>query len=239
MYCLQVECRDAEDLAGWNSSSDLTFILMMEVLDNSPHDRIHKDSHTGEWLQTHVLDSSGQVKTFSGLKQIDRSDMSDVHALCSEHLNIFCDACVTSFEGFIVSASTPQAVKYARVMVMLSRAQSCHLCCEEQGSPRVMQEQLQPLTDELIQRCLSMGPWEHNGKPLWHRILDFAMDAGEHRISTIIKSLCIQHAIMSVCTLKSIEPSFLAIILPDLLPSKISCTTPLASHCSGSWYDVA
>ena len=42
-----------------------------------------------------------------------------------------------------------------------------------------MQEQLQPLTDELIQRCLSIGPWEYNGKPLWHRILDFAMDAGE------------------------------------------------------------
>ena len=42
-----------------------------------------------------------------------------------------------------------------------------------------MREQLQPLRDELIQRCLSIGPWEYNGKPLWHRILDFAMDAGE------------------------------------------------------------
>ena len=44
-----------------------------------------------------------------------------------------------------------------------------------------MQEQLHPLSDELIQRCLSMGPWEYNGKPLWHRLLDFAMDAGLHR----------------------------------------------------------
>ena len=44
-----------------------------------------------------------------------------------------------------------------------------------------MQEQLQPLTDDLIQRCMNTGPWEFNGKPLWHRILDFAMDAGEHR----------------------------------------------------------
>ena len=44
-----------------------------------------------------------------------------------------------------------------------------------------MQEQLHPLSDELIQRCLSIGPWEYNGKPLWHRLLDFAMDAGMHR----------------------------------------------------------
>lgn len=43
-----------------------------------------------------------------------------------------------------------------------------------------MQEQLHPLTDELIQRCIRVGPWEYDGKPLWHRILDFAMDAGKY-----------------------------------------------------------
>ena len=52
-----------------------------------------------------------------------------------------------------------------------------------------MQEQLQPLTDELIQRCMSIGPWEYNGKPLWHRILDFAMHAGEHaRLSAPLRT---------------------------------------------------
>ena len=43
-----------------------------------------------------------------------------------------------------------------------------------------MRKQLRPLTDALIQRCMGMGPWEHDGKPLWHRLLDFAMDAGKH-----------------------------------------------------------
>ena len=37
---------------------------------------------------------------------------------------------------------------------------------------------LRPLTDDLIRRCLATGPWEFNGKPLWHRVLDFALDAG-------------------------------------------------------------
>lgn len=49
-----------------------------------------------------------------------------------------------------------------------------------------MQEELQPLSDDLIQRCLSMGPWEHNGKPLWHRMLDFAMDAGNLHILSLL-----------------------------------------------------
>ena len=51
-------------------------------------------------------------------------------------------------------------------------------CCEEQGRQGAAREVLRPLTDALIRRCLSMGPWEFNGKPLWHRVLDFALDAG-------------------------------------------------------------
>ena len=37
---------------------------------------------------------------------------------------------------------------------------------------------LEPLSDGLIRRCLAVGPWDHNGKPLWHRLLDWAVDAG-------------------------------------------------------------
>ena len=37
---------------------------------------------------------------------------------------------------------------------------------------------LEPLSDDLIRRCLAVGPWDHNGKPLWHRLLDWAVDAG-------------------------------------------------------------
>ena len=36
----------------------------------------------------------------------------------------------------------------------------------------------EPLNEDLIRRCLAVGPWDHNGKPLWHRLLDWAVDAG-------------------------------------------------------------
>lgn len=45
-------------------------------------------------------------------------------------------------------------------------------------STSCVEEVLQPLSDELIQQCLGVGPWEHNGKPFWHRLLDWAVDAG-------------------------------------------------------------
>lgn len=57
-------------------------------------------------------------------------------------------------------------------------------CVTAQGSDsppstRGVEEVLQPLSDELIQQCLSVGPWEHNGRPFWHRLLDWAVDAGD------------------------------------------------------------
>ena len=75
LFCLQVECRDAGELAGWHTQSDLTFILMMEVLDNCPHDRVHRDQTTGQWQQTHVLEEPSQVSTLvfvRGLEQKER-----------------------------------------------------------------------------------------------------------------------------------------------------------------------
>jgi hypothetical protein len=54
---LQVECRDAGDPAGWITERELTFILMMEVLDNCPHDRIYRDPSTGQWQQMHVIET--------------------------------------------------------------------------------------------------------------------------------------------------------------------------------------
>lgn len=66
-FCLQVECRDAGDPAGWSSTPDLTFILMMEVLDNCPHDRIHRSASSGDWQQTHVVGDTSQVSSKPGL----------------------------------------------------------------------------------------------------------------------------------------------------------------------------
>jgi hypothetical protein len=56
---VQVECRDAADLQGWSSSSgneEACFILMMEVLDNCPHDRVHRESGSSPWMQTAVVE---------------------------------------------------------------------------------------------------------------------------------------------------------------------------------------
>ncbi|EIE25916.1 DUF185-domain-containing protein [Coccomyxa subellipsoidea C-169] len=98
----QVECRDATDLLGWDSSQseEPCFLLLMEVLDNCPHDRVHRESTSNPWLQTAVI--------------------------------------------------------------------------QKQVSAHATLELLEPLTDDLIQQCLAVGPWEHNGKPVWHRLLDWA-----------------------------------------------------------------
>lgn len=65
-----------------------------------------------------------------------------------------------------------------RLSAETARADVWQACCEEQGRQVAAREVLRPLSDALIRRCLSTGPWEFNGKPLWHRVLDFALDAG-------------------------------------------------------------
>ncbi len=67
-----------------------------------------------------------------------------------------------------------------------AQADAWQRCCEEQGRPGPAREVLRPLTDDLIRRCLAMGPWEFNGKPVWHRVLDFAMDAGARACPPLI-----------------------------------------------------
>lgn len=36
-----------------------------------------------------------------------------------------------------------------------------------------LREELEPLEDRLIRRCLRAGDWASGGKSLWHRMLDF------------------------------------------------------------------
>lgn len=57
---VQVECRDAADAAGWESSAgnEPCFILLMEVLDNCPHDRLHRESVSAPWMQTAILEQT-------------------------------------------------------------------------------------------------------------------------------------------------------------------------------------
>jgi hypothetical protein len=61
--------------------------------------------------------------------------------------------------------------------------------CVQQGRGGALSEVLQPLEDNLIRACLAVGPWEYNGKPLWHRLLDYAVDAGAILLPSNINQL--------------------------------------------------
>ena len=60
---LQVECRDAGDLAGWQASGSTgeepCIVLAMEVLDNCPHDCISREGPSRPWQQTAVILEDG------------------------------------------------------------------------------------------------------------------------------------------------------------------------------------
>ncbi|GAQ79199.1 hypothetical protein KFL_000260150 [Klebsormidium nitens] len=54
----KVEVRNAADVAAWGPPSDEPcFVIMLEVLDNLPHDRVFRSSRHDPWLQTMVTSS--------------------------------------------------------------------------------------------------------------------------------------------------------------------------------------
>ena len=89
-----------------------------------------------------------------------------------------------------------------------------------------MREQLQPLTDELIQRCMSIGPWEYNGKPLWHRILDFAMHAGKPAVSRLYSGMQRCRAVIGL--LLSCTPSI----------GSLLCSSSCLQACVVGWHSM-
>ena len=60
---LQVECRDAGELAGWQATNNVgeepCVVLAMEVLDNCPHDRVCRAGPSQPWQQTAVVVDEG------------------------------------------------------------------------------------------------------------------------------------------------------------------------------------
>ncbi|CAA7054080.1 unnamed protein product [Microthlaspi erraticum] len=51
----RVECRDASDLSGWrNVEQQPCWVIMLEVLDNLPHDLVHSKSQISPWMEVLV-----------------------------------------------------------------------------------------------------------------------------------------------------------------------------------------
>ncbi|KAJ0903454.1 putative protein arginine methyltransferase NDUFAF7 [Helianthus annuus] len=64
----KVECRDAADRAGWGDAEQQPcWVIMLEVLDNLPHDLIYSESQVSPWMEVWVE------------KQQDRSAFSELY----------------------------------------------------------------------------------------------------------------------------------------------------------------
>lgn len=50
----QVECRDASDQSGWSKSEQPCWVIMLEVLDNLPHDLIYSENQVSPWMEVWV-----------------------------------------------------------------------------------------------------------------------------------------------------------------------------------------
>ncbi|KAI6695833.1 hypothetical protein NL676_023543 [Syzygium grande] len=64
----RVECRDATDRSGWGDRQDQPcWVIMLEVLDNLPHDLIYAETQTSPWMEVWVE------------KQNDRETLSELY----------------------------------------------------------------------------------------------------------------------------------------------------------------
>ncbi|KAL8100004.1 hypothetical protein AgCh_032314 [Apium graveolens] len=61
-----VECRDATDHSGWGTEELPCWVIMLEVLDNLPHDLIYTENQVSPWKEVWVQ------------KQQDRSELSEL-----------------------------------------------------------------------------------------------------------------------------------------------------------------
>ncbi|BDA44160.1 hypothetical protein COCOBI_05-3440 [Coccomyxa sp. Obi] len=93
----QVECRDAADLHGWESSKgdDPCFLLLLEVLDNCPHDRVHRGSPSQPWLQTAIREHQGSDSSPS------TSGVEEVLQPLSDELIQQCLGCMVLLDALI------------------------------------------------------------------------------------------------------------------------------------------
>ncbi|KMZ57318.1 hypothetical protein ZOSMA_87G00640 [Zostera marina] len=58
----KVECRDALDRSGWgNLNSQPCWVIMLEVLDNLPHDLVYATNQVAPWMEVWLENSDSQV----------------------------------------------------------------------------------------------------------------------------------------------------------------------------------
>ncbi|KAL2469507.1 Protein of unknown function (DUF185) [Abeliophyllum distichum] len=63
----RVECRDAANPSGWGLEQQPCWVIMLEVLDNLPHDLIHSENQVSPWMEVWVE------------KQHERSELSELY----------------------------------------------------------------------------------------------------------------------------------------------------------------
>ncbi|KAL6191223.1 hypothetical protein ACLB2K_037614 [Fragaria x ananassa] len=60
----RVECRDAADRKGWGDvQQEPCWVIMLEVLDNLPHDLIYSENHVSPWKEVWVANQDGETLT--------------------------------------------------------------------------------------------------------------------------------------------------------------------------------
>lgn len=75
----RVECRDAADRNGWgNEEQQPCWVIMLEVLDNLPHDLIYSASQVSPWMEVWVQ------------RQHDRSELSELYKPLEDPLITSC-----------------------------------------------------------------------------------------------------------------------------------------------------
>ncbi|KZV37670.1 hypothetical protein F511_32680 [Dorcoceras hygrometricum] len=56
----KVECRDAADASGWGAEQQPCWVIMLEVLDNLPHDLIYSEHQVSTWMEVWVEKQHGK-----------------------------------------------------------------------------------------------------------------------------------------------------------------------------------
>ncbi|KAA8527932.1 hypothetical protein F0562_035199 [Nyssa sinensis] len=75
----RVECRDATDRSGWGDAErQPCWVIMLEVLDNLPHDLVYSENQVSPWMEVWVE------------KQHDRSELSELYKPVQDPLITCC-----------------------------------------------------------------------------------------------------------------------------------------------------
>lgn len=108
-----VQCRDALGPQGWGSCSHPCFVVMMEVLDNLPHDRVVQRPHDRHqpWLETWVEQGeAGNESTASSIGSAREVLQPLQDPLITRCLQAWWDAQGASFGGWVHSRLMPKLI---------------------------------------------------------------------------------------------------------------------------------